>query len=229
VLGLAALLGVLVAGPAEAVPVTLEFSGSVNNVADAADFFAATPGDTFSLFLTYDPDLLPGTPSGGATIYETAAGETSITFSFSTSAGDFLTSDNSFPIRIRVENTPPLNPMMPMPGTGDDRFSIEGNFDAITELSVVLVESNLGTNPLSSNALPTTAFGSGPGTWFVAEIDVDRMFSNISGTVSNIEDVTTVPEPSTLALTAFGGALVMARRTRGGRVRGATHARAHYA
>jgi hypothetical protein len=99
--------------------------------------------------------------------------------------------------------------MMPMAGTGQDRFAVEGNFDAITELSMLLFESQIsGANPLSSNALPTTAFGSGPGTWFVAEIDVDRMFSNISGTVAH----TAVPEPSTLSLIAFGGLALLLRR-----------------
>jgi hypothetical protein len=42
-LGLAVLLICLMAGSAQAVPVTLEFSGSVNNVFDIADEFAATP------------------------------------------------------------------------------------------------------------------------------------------------------------------------------------------
>ena len=103
--------------------------------------------------------------------------------------------------------------MMPMAGTGQDRFAVEGNFDAITELSMLLFESQIsGANPLSSNALPTTAFGSGPGTWFVAEIDVDRMFSNISGTVAHIEDVTAVPEPSTLSLMVCGGLALLLRR-----------------
>jgi hypothetical protein len=85
-----------------------------------------------------------------------------------------LHSDNSFPVRIVIENTPPLNPMMPMPGTGEDRFSIVGNFAANLELSLFMVESHLGSNPLSSNDLPTTEFGSGPGTWSTSELDIDR-------------------------------------------------------
>ena len=47
---------------------------------------------------------------------------------------------------------------------------------------------------------------------FVAEIDVDRMFSNISGTVANIEDVTAAPEPSTLSLMVLGGLALLLRR-----------------
>ena len=51
---------------------------------------------------------------------------------------------------------------MPMPGTGEDRFSIQGNFAPNLELSLFMVESMLGTNPLSSNELPTAGFESGP-------------------------------------------------------------------
>jgi hypothetical protein len=40
------------------------------------------------------------------------------------------------------------------------------------------------------------------------------MFSRISGSVSNIEQVTTVPEPPTLALSAFGGLALLIRRRR---------------
>ena len=220
-LGLAVLLSwVTPVTQAEATPVTLEFSGSVFSVPDPSDVFLTTSPNTYSLFITYDPDLLPGTPSGAATVYETAPGETSITFSFLSGAGEFFTSDNSFPVRIRIENTPPLNPMMPMPGTGQDRFSIVGNFAANLELSLFMVESMSGTNPLSSNALPTTGFGIGPGTWGTSELDIDRtdLFANISGSVANIEEVTTVPEPSTLALCSIG-VLALARPRTKGRVR----------
>jgi hypothetical protein len=215
-LGLAVLLScLLLAGPARAAPVTLELSGSIFSVSDAADVFATTIGNTYSIFLTYDPALLPGAPLGDATIYETAPGETAITFSFVSSGGDLFTSDNSFGIRISVENTPPLDPMIP--GSGNDRFNLHGNIDAITTLNLVLWESHLGTDPLSSNDLPTTGFGIGPGTWFVSELDIDQMFSNISGSVANIEEVTTVPEPSSLALWTAGGLVFscMRRRTKG--------------
>jgi hypothetical protein len=207
-------LAVLVSGltPASTVqadPVTLEFSGSIFGVFDPSNVFLTTAPDTYSLLITWDPDLLVGTPLGGATVYETNPGETSISFSFLSGAGESFTSDNSFAIRIVVENTPPLDPMMPMPGTGEDRFSIEGHFAPNLTLNLVLVESHAGTNPLSSNDLPTTGFGSGPGTWFVSELDIDRtdLFANISGSVANIEEVTTVPEPSTFAL--YGVALLL--------------------
>jgi hypothetical protein len=205
------MLAVLLCGlrwtPAYAAPATLEFSGSVFNVADADDVLATTIGDTFSLFVTYDPDLLPGTPGmSGGMVYETAPGETAITFNFASSGGDAFVSDNSFLVRIFVENSTP-------PDT-DDTFQMRGNFDPNTLLTLLLVESNLGTNPLSSDDLPTTGFGSGPGTWFVQELFVDHMFSRISGSVSNIEQVTTVPEPPTLALSAFGGLALLIRRRR---------------
>jgi hypothetical protein len=209
--GLALLLSCLIAAvPAQGAPVSLEFSGNVFSVADSDDLFLTTIGDTFSFFLTYDPDLLPGAPLGAGKVYETASGETAITFSFISSGGDSFASDNSFPIRISVTNTPPLDLMVP--GTGEDRFGATGNFDPITELTLILVESLAGSNPLSSDDLPTTGFGSGPGTWFVQELFVDRMFSRISGSVSNIEEVTTVPEPSTLALCAVGLLTLGARR-----------------
>jgi hypothetical protein len=220
-LGFAVLLSCLTpVTQAQATPVTLEFSGTIFSVSDSSDVFLTTSPDTYSLFITWDADLLPGVPSGPATIYETAPGETSITFSFLSGAGDFFSSDNNFPVRIRIENTPPLNLMMPMPGTGDDRFSIVGNFAANLELSLFMVESNSGTNPLSSNDLPTTGFGMGPGTWGTSELDIDRtdLFANISGSVANIEEVTTVPEPSTLALCSIG-VLALARLRTKGRVR----------
>jgi hypothetical protein len=200
----------------EAAPVTLEFSGTIFNVTENdGDVWLTEAPDTYSLFVTWDPDLLVGMPFGfgSATAYETAPGETSITFSFLSGAGDSFTSDNSFPVRIVIDNTPPLDFMNPMPGHGDDRLAIDGHFAPNLTLSLVLVESP-GTNPLSSNDLPTGAFGSGPGTWTVSELDIDRtdMFANISGSVSNIEEVTTVPEPSTLALCSLGLFAVAARR-----------------
>lgn len=200
---------------AHATPVTLEFSGPIFSVSGGV--FVTTSPNTYSLFITWDPDLLPGTPFGAGMEYETAPGETSITFSFLSGAGESFTSDNSFPVRIVIENTPPKDPMMPMPGTGEDRFSIEGNFAANLELSLIMIESLSGTNPLSSNDLPTTGFGSGPGTWFVSELDIDRtdVFANISGSVANIEEVITVPEPSTLALCSIGiGVLALGVRSR---------------
>ncbi|HEX2446109.1 MAG TPA: PEP-CTERM sorting domain-containing protein [Vicinamibacterales bacterium] len=218
-LGLAAFLCcLLLAGPSRAAPVTLEFSGTIFGVSDPIDVFVTAAPNTYSLFITWDPDLLPGTPLGNATIYETAPGETSITFSFLSGAGESFDSDNSFPVRVSIENTPPLDPMMPMPGTGDDRFSIEGSFAPNLTLRLFMVESNLGSNPLSSNDLPTTGFGSGPGTWSTSELDIDRtdLFANISGSVANIEEVTAVPEPSTLALCALGGLAVGVRRRRKG-------------
>ncbi len=216
VAGLALLLGGVLAAarPAQSAPLTLEFSGSAFFVTDPSDVFATTAGDTYSLFLTYDAALLTGTDVGDFTYYETAPGETSITFSFLSSGGDSFTSDNSVPIRIGVKNTPDYFVTL-NPSDGHDTFTIDGQFDAVTTLSLVLIES-LGSNPLSSNALPAGAFGGGPGTWMVSELDIDRtdLFANISGSVSNIEEVP-VPEPATLSLCLFGAAALWT----GGRAR----------
>ena len=204
---------------AEAAPVTLEFSGTIFSVSDPSDVFVTTSPNTYSLFITWDPDLLVGMPSGAATVYETAPGETSITFSFLSGAGEFFASDNSFPVRVTIENTPPLNLMVP--GTGDDRFSMRGNFAPNLTFRLDMVESNSGTNPLSSNELPTTGFGIGPGTWGTSELDIDRtdLFANISGSVANIEEVTTVPEPSTLALFGLAVLALAGQRRRGAGIR----------
>ena len=206
----------LLTEPAAAAPVTLEFSGTIFGVTDPEDVFVTTSPNTYSLFVTWDPDLLTGTPMGDATIYETAPGETSITFSFLSGAGEFFTSDNSFAVRISIENTPPLDPMMPLPGTGEDRFSIQGMLAPNLTFRLFMVESHLGSNPLSSNELPTTGFGSGPGTWSTSELDIDRtdVFANISGSVANIEEVTSVPELPTMALLAFGVLALGAGRRR---------------
>jgi hypothetical protein len=218
-LGVATCLScLLLAESSAAAPVTLEFSGTIFGVTDPSDVFVTTSPNTYSLFVTWDPDLLTGTPLGGATIYETAPGETSITFSFLSGAGEFFTSDNSFAVRISVENTPPLDPMMPLPGTGEDRFSIQGMLAPNLTFRLFMIESHSGSDPLSSNDLPTTGFGSGPGTWSTSELDIDRtdVFANISGSVANIEEVTTVPEPSALLLWALGALAVGARRHRSG-------------
>jgi PEP-CTERM motif len=197
---------------AQAAPVTLEFTGEIFGVTDdVSDVWLTTAPDTYSLLVTWDPDLLTGMPLpfGPATLFETVPGETSITFSFRSGAGDFFTSDNSFPVRVIVWNTPPQDPNNWMPGHGEDRFHMDGKFASNLTFNLDMVESDLGTNPLSSNDLPTTGFGSGPGTWGTSELDIDRtdMFANISGSVSNIEEVTTVPEPSTLLL--FSGACAL--------------------
>ena len=203
--GLALMLSFMaVVTSAQALPVSLEISGSIFNVADPSDVFGTVAGDTYSLFLTYDADLLSGSTVGDFTFYETSAGETAITFSFVSSGGDAFSSDNSFPIRIGVRNTPDFLVTM-MAGDGQDSFSIKGQFDAMTTLSLVLLEA-LGSNPLSSNDLPSGAFGGGPGTWSTSELDIDRtdLFANISGSVANIT-AAAVPEPPTLLLLLLGG------------------------
>jgi hypothetical protein len=181
--------------PAQAGPVSLLFSGSIFNVSDPSDVFATTIGDTYTIQLNYDPDLLPATPSGDSSVYTSGAGESLITLSFLSSGGDAYTSDNSFPLTISVENTPDWLVTM-MPGDGKDRFTLHAQLDAVTTLNLVLIES-LGSNPLSSNDLPLGGFGGGPGTWSVSELDIDRtdLFANISGSVSTIETVA-VPEPA---------------------------------
>ena len=205
VIALAVLLSSLLAvSPAHGSPVTFQFTGSVFGVSDPSDVFGTTPGDIYTLLVTYDPALLPGSDVGDFTFYETAPGETSITFSFST-PGDSFTSDNNFPVTIAVRNTPDFLETMDI-NDGKDSFSIHGNFDPVTTLSLVLLES-LGANPLSNNDLPTTGFGSGVGAdWSVSELDVDRtdVFANISGSVSAIQLVS-VPEPSTFSLCLLGG------------------------
>lgn len=181
--------------PATAAPVNLLMSGSFFNVSDPSDVFSSVIGDTYSILLSYDPDLLPATPLADASIYETAPGETAITLSFNSSGGDAFTSDNSAPVRIGVRNTPDWLVTM-MPGDGQDRFTLRAQLDAVTTLNLVLIES-LGSNPLSSNDLPLGGFGGGPGTWSVSELDIDRtdLFANLSGSVTTIETVA-VPEPS---------------------------------
>src|SRR5262245_63151769 len=82
--------------PAQADPVSLLFSGSIFNVSDPSDVFATAIGDTYTIQLNYDPDLLPATPSGDSSVYTSGAGESLITLSFLSSGGDAFSSDNSF-------------------------------------------------------------------------------------------------------------------------------------
>ena len=55
--------------PAHAAPVSLLFSGSIFNVSDPSDVFLTTIGDTYTIQLNYDPDLLPATPSGDCLVH----------------------------------------------------------------------------------------------------------------------------------------------------------------
>ncbi len=195
-----------------AVPVTLEFTGSAFSVFDPSDVFTTESGDTYSLLLIYDPDLLPGVDlPGGSTKYETAAGENSISFTMATSAGDSFSSDNSAPITIFVKNTPDFLVTM-NPGDGQDSFTLQGDLNETATLNLVLVEA-MGSNPLFSNDLPTTGFGSGPGTWSVAELDVDRtdLFANISAGVTSI-DAVGVPEPSAALLYIMSAIVILSLR-----------------
>ena len=179
VVGLTILLNSVVAlSPVHADPLTFRFSGSIFGVADTDNVFGTVAGDMYTAFLTYDPDLLPGTPVGDSTHYTKAAGETSISLSFS-SPGDSFTSDSSFPIEMSVKNTPDFL-VTGVAGDGRDSISIEAWFDAVTRFRLVLLESP-GSNPLSSNDLPTTTFGGGPGTWNVSELDIDWLSGQFGG------------------------------------------------
>ena len=221
VVGFAVVLNALVAVSAvHAAPLTFRFSGSIFGVADPDGVFGTVVGDTYTAFLTYDPDLLPGTLVGLSTHYTKAAGDSSISLSFS-SPGDSFTSDNSLPIEISIRNTPDYL-VTGVAGDGRDSISIEAWFDAVTRFRLVMLESP-GSNPLSSNDLPTATFGGGPGTWNVSELDIDRMFGNISGSVSSPFELVTddeppdgVPEPSTVSLCLVSAALALARKRRGG-------------
>ena len=222
VAALALTLNVLVGvAPAHADLVTFRFSGSIFGVADPDGVFGTEPGDTYTVFLTYDPDLLTGVDLiSGSTRYTKAAGDSSIRLSFSSSGGDSFVSDDSFEAFISLRNTPDYNVTM-TPGDGRDSISIEAWFDPVTRFRLSMLESP-GSNPLSSNDLPTATFGGGPGTWNVSELDVDRMFGNISGSVSSAfelvaENPVGVPEPSVLSLCLSAALLARSRARRGAR------------
>src|SRR4029079_3493238 len=57
----------------------LLFSGSFFNVSDPSDVFLTTIGNTYTIQLNYDPDLLPATPSADASVYTSGARKTSST------------------------------------------------------------------------------------------------------------------------------------------------------
>ncbi len=171
-----------------ALPVTTRFTGTVFSL-PAANPFGSNLGDVYEMFINYDPDLLAGVAVGEGTSYESPAGSSLITFSWTTT-GDHFTSDNSFPVTIFIDDEPT--------GFGGDRdsFSLSGNIDAVTTLRATLFAS-FGENPLSSENLPTTSadWGDGVGAqWTVAEIFIDREFDRMSSSISTLEVLTSVPD-----------------------------------
>jgi hypothetical protein len=163
--------------------VTTRFTGTVFGV-PVVNPFGSSLGDEYVMLINYDPALLAGVPVGDSTHYESAAGETLITFSW-ISAGDTFTSDNSFPVTISINNEP-----------GADQFSLSGHIDPMTTLNLNLFASP-DQEPLSSENLPTTSadWGNGLGSqWTVAEIFIDREFDRLSSGISTLEVVSSVPD-----------------------------------
>lgn len=202
----ACILGViLVSIPvAQAIPVTTRFTGAVFHE-PVMNPFGSSVGDAYEMLVGYDPALLPGVVVGDSTKYESGAGESLITFSWTT-AGDNFTSDNSFPVTISIHDAPT--------GMGGDRdsFSLSANIDTTTTLRLTLVAS-FGENPLSSENLPTTSadWGDGVGSqWTVAEIFIDREFARMSSGISTLEVVTPVPESGSSFLLLGVSFLVLA-------------------
>jgi len=199
-------LGVILASipVVQAVPITTRFTGTVFHE-PVVNPFGSSVGDTYEMLINYDPALLPGVVVGESTRYESAAGESLITFSWTT-AGDNFTSDNSFPVTISIRDG--------LTGIGGDRdsFSLSANIDPITTLRLTLLAS-FGENPLSSENLPTTSadWGAGVGSqWTVAEIFIDREFDRMSSGISTLEVVTPVPESASSFLLLGVSFLVLA-------------------
>jgi hypothetical protein len=181
--------------------VTTRFTGTVFDV-PVVNPFGSSLGDEYVMLIKYDPALLAGVPVGDVTKYESAAGETLITFSW-ISAGDTFTSDNSFPVTISINNGPPA-----------DQFSLSGHIDPMTTLNLNLVAS-FGEDPLSSENLPTTSadWGAGVGSqWTVAEIFIDRGFDRLSSGISTLEIVNSVPDSGSSLFLLGASSLVLAGR-----------------
>ena len=195
------LLGIILASTplSKGAPITTKFTGTVFS-APVVNPFGSSLGDKYVMLINYDPALLAGVPVGDFTHYESAAGETLITFSW-ISAGDTFTSDNSFPVIISINNGPPA-----------DQFSLSGHIDAITTLNLNLVAS-FGEDPLSSENLPTTSadWGAGVGSqWTVAEIFIDREFDRLSSGISTLEVVNSVPDSGSSLFLLGAFSLVLA-------------------
>ena len=199
------ILGALLASISltHAVSVTSRFTGTVFSV-PAPNPFGSDLGDVYEMLINYDPDLLAGVAVGEGTSYESPAGASLITFSWTTT-GDHFTSDNSFPVTIFIDDEPT--------GLGGDRdsFSLSGNIDDVTTLRATLFAS-FGENPLSSENLPTTSadWGDGVGAqWTVQEIFIDRGFDRMSSSISTLEVLTPVPDSgSSLQLLGFSSLLL---------------------
>ena len=103
------------------VSVTSRFTGTVFSV-PVPNPFGSDLGDVYEMLINYDPDLLAGVAVGEGTSYESPAGASLITFSWTTT-GDHFTSDNTFPVTIFIDDEPT--------GLGGDRdsFSLSGNID----------------------------------------------------------------------------------------------------
>src|SRR6476620_11277787 len=86
----------------EAIPVATRFTGTVFSE-PPSDPFGSDVGDPYVMLINYDPALLAGVLVGDFTRYQSLAGQSLITFSW-TSAADHFTSDNSFPVTIFINN-----------------------------------------------------------------------------------------------------------------------------
>ena len=195
---------------ASADPLTFAFTGQVEFV-DPGLSSAAAVGDTVSGSFTFDtsvPDALPADPTLG--FYLSPGGYSVAVGSFSSAgSGPFIVTFNDFPTGplLRDQYSVTLGSQgQIVNGNAYERFVFDlMDVELAPAVPMTLTTDALPTAPLLFDALDLKSF-------FFAFLSPTRGEVHIQGSLTSLTQLSTVPEPATMAL--FGIALAGLRFSR---------------
>ena len=187
--------------------VTFEFSGSVSEIFTDGEGIIPdiSVGESFSGQFSYD-DSAEGTPYGSSIQYnQTASAQISI--------GEIFISYNSQPVEIYVDN----DLYAIREDRNEDHFKYQFN-TLISEFESDNIYCRIGFSDYTASAFDSFDL---PVSFNLTEFDIAKLtiFRDTPRykVTAQIDEITLVPEPCTLAMLALGGVLI--RKRRGGEMK----------